>query len=250
MAKAKNDLCGKCKKFRVSNVKYQLCILCNFERLHNGLSIQEYRKLNIKENKLKKAKTMEFTLLKDPLLNQEGSCSIDGCLNSLYTKKDGGFCQYHWKIKKANEKIKDGKIPKYPNIKPVSDKKREGETELSKIKKEEKEKHINNNGSVCEGCNKHASFLDYSHILSVKQREDLKLDRDNKNLFCRTCHEDWESWNPKKMFALICIWENLKYIRKNDSETYFKIYFKCIDNGMMKEAQQMDKIDEEFKQNL
>jgi len=100
---------------------------------------------------------------------------------------------------------------------------------MSAIKRAAKIKHFDDTGNICEGCGKPHSGLDYSHILSVGQRKDLELEKDNKNLLCRTCHQTWESWNVEKMFKLNCIYNNLEYIRAMDEQTFWKIYFKCID---------------------
>lgn len=75
----------------------------------------------------------------------------------------------------------------------------------------------------CKGCGKTEKHLDCSHILSVKHRKDLELIRENINLFCRTCHIDWESGDIIKMIALHSFEKDLAYIKANDVGRYNKL---------------------------
>ncbi len=240
------DVCCKCHKFKVINKTYQLCRFCNHERTHNGENIFQTSSKKAKEKREEKVSRMKQALLKDPLLNDQ-CCSITGCLNKKFTKKNGGLCLYHFNIEKNNQKQKKAKKRTYVSQQSIRQKKIK--QELSVIKNEEKQKHYDQTGNTCEGCLKSFPILDYSHILSVGQRPDLELVRENKNLLCRKCHEKWESWDPNIMFTLACIDYNITYLRKIDKESFWKLYFKCVDNLMMVEAKKMETIDEDFKLN-
>lgn len=75
----------------------------------------------------------------------------------------------------------------------------------------------------CKGCGRSEKHLDCSHILSVKHRKDLELIRENINLFCRTCHTDWESGDIIKMIALHSFEKDLAYMKLNDIGRYNKL---------------------------
>lgn len=75
----------------------------------------------------------------------------------------------------------------------------------------------------CWGCDKGGVPLDKSHILSVKHRKDLELERLNINLFCRDCHVDWEGGSIHKMAALNTFEKDLLYIRSKDRGRYNKL---------------------------
>lgn len=84
--------------------------------------------------------------------------------------------------------------------------------------------------SECQGCMKNTDQLDRSHILSVAQRPDLQLDPRNINLFCRSCHEKWESGDIFKMSSLLSFTKDMRYIFDMDSVRYYKILLKLEDN--------------------
>lgn len=75
----------------------------------------------------------------------------------------------------------------------------------------------------CKGCGRSEKHLDCSHILSVKHRKDLELVRENINLFCRTCHIDWESNDIVKMLKLHSFEKDLQYMKENDPGRYNKL---------------------------
>lgn len=91
----------------------------------------------------------------------------------------------------------------------------------------------NHNTYNCQGCgiSGYTVHLDCSHILSVKQRKDLELIKDNIQLLCRNCHNDWESWEIKKMLNLHCFKSNLDYLKYNDQIRYNKLLIKIEENG-------------------
>lgn len=230
-----NRLCVSCIKRPIFNKTYGLCRICNHKRIHPEENFFEKKKRKNEEYIQNKIEKMRFSILRDPLLN-DNICSEIGCSNPVSTKKSG-LCNFHNKIKKEKVKISIKSIDKKTKNKKEIEVKRK----LSKIKSKAKEGKY-----ICEGCDKN-KLLQYSHILSVAQRKDLEIDENNKNLLCQTCHSDWESWDAKKMFNLSCINYNLNYIRQNDEKTFWKIYYKCIDSEMYKEAKEMEKIDEEYK---
>src|SRR5690606_14450969 len=170
------------------------------------------------------------------LSKEKKFCCVKGCFNTWYSDKYGNYCQeHHIQMRKdynRYEKKNKEKVVK---------------NELSIIKNKEKELHKEKTGNRCEGCGQYHSNLDYSHILSVKQRKDLELEKDNKNLLCRQCHENWESRNAQKMLSLECFYNNMKYIRSVDKERFWKIYFIFNDELMINECNKLEEIDNEFK---
>lgn len=222
-----NQLCIKCQKYIVINKTYGLCRLCNYERTHDGKNYFDKQKEKTTQKRLEKVEEMRFSLIRDKFLNSN-VCKELGCGKTV-VNKTLRLCNFHNKNRLNQQKRKK------------TNKEFEIKSKLSEIKKNVKKDKI-----ICEGCLKNKQ-LQYSHILSVAQRKDLELEINNKNLLCQSCHLDWESWNPEKQFTLACIDYNLNYIRKNDEQTFWKIYFKCIDHQMIAEAKKMENIDEEFK---
>lgn len=224
-------LCCKCQKYKISNKKYMLCSFCNYERTHDGMNVWEVNKIKQSNKPKPKPRDLSLAILRDPILiSRTRLCKVIGCTNTVKGKT--GYCTSHTIVKTKNKKRTQQKI----NQSEIT-------IQLKELKNTTKQKH----GTLCEGCGKHHSFLDYSHILSVGQRKDLELDPENKNLLCRSCHQDWESWDMEKIFNLNCVDYNLAYIRKSDEQTFWRYYFKCIDHQMFKEAKIMEKIDDEFK---
>jgi DNA-directed RNA polymerase subunit RPC12/RpoP len=76
----------------------------------------------------------------------------------------------------------------------------------------------------CKGCGKTEKHLDCSHILSVKHRKDLSLEKANINLLCRTCHVKWESGDLLRMISLNCFEKDLQYMKEQDPGRYNKLF--------------------------
>jgi hypothetical protein len=231
--KSEHNICGNCRRFPVTNKKYGMCRFCNYERTHPGDTFENKEKRKRTEKIEEKIEKMRFSIIRDKLLN-DNVCSKLGCGNTI-TNKTFKLCSFHnanrlsqIKRSKSSGRVKEDQV----------------KSKLSQIKKEAKLDQV-----ICEGCGKN-SLLDYSHILSVGKHKSLELDKKNKNLLCRTCHQDWESWNPNKIFMLNCIDYNLNYIRKKSEQTFWKLYFKCIDHQMFKEAKIMEKVDNDFKKEI
>ena len=97
-------------------------------------------------------------------------------------------------------------------------------TQLSQLKNNIREKAISNDMYFCWGCGRGGDQLDCSHILSVRQRKDLELEEVNINLFCRECHQNWESNDVVKMSSLLTFEKDLDYIKQKDKTRYNKIF--------------------------
>lgn len=103
-------------------------------------------------------------------------------------------------------------------------------------KGEEKEKKtqgaklrsIERRGDACEGCGTHDALTN-SHILSVKQRDDLRDDETNIQPLCMSCHIRWESWSVEEMIKLLCFEDNMKYIEQKDEGKFWRYMYKVID---------------------
>lgn len=121
----------------------------------------------------------------------------------------------YWKSKKPPKPIKQQT-------------KKEGaiKSALSELKTEIDMDNVLDGTYYCKGCGKSHVGLDKSHILSVKQRKDLELLKQNMQLLCRSCHMDWESWDVVRMGKLLCFEENLQHIYAYDYETFQKIMTK------------------------
>lgn len=94
---------------------------------------------------------------------------------------------------------------------------------LSTVKTNIELEAVQNDLYYCKGCGYSHPGLDKSHILSVKQRKDLELEKENIDLLCRECHMDWESWDILRMGNLNCFERYVEYISRMDNETYNKI---------------------------
>lgn len=100
---------------------------------------------------------------------------------------------------------------------------------ILKVKKEIRDSAKDSNTYFCQGCLRTDKKLDNSHILSIKQRSDLATDKDNINLFCRECHEDFESGNIERMTKSPTFLKDMRYIYEHDTSRFHDILFKMID---------------------
>lgn len=128
---------------------------------------------------------------------------------------------------RASERV-EAKVPrtiraKFKPVKQQTSTEAEIKRKLHSLKSLIEQKAIDGGVHYCWGCGRIEISYDKSHILSVKQRKDLELDEDNINLFCRTCHEKWESGDIQKMIVLNSFESDLLYIQKHDSKRYNKI---------------------------
>lgn len=100
---------------------------------------------------------------------------------------------------------------------------------LSDIKKSIEMDAIQEGNYYCWGCGVSKLGLDKSHILSVKQRKDLELEKENINLLCRDCHMDWESNDIERMLKLDCFVKDFEYIQLKDKARFNQILTKIIE---------------------
>lgn len=176
--------CSECKKDTIIvNRTKWLCDDCNFSRLHKGKSREDVAKEKQKENQLKMR---------------------ENTLKSIETHSDSFKQKQRFKIKQTTSKQAS-----------LNQK-------LSQIKNEIALEAIQNDEYFCKGCGS-SSEIDKSHILSIGQRKDLELVKENIQLLCRRCHIKWEGGNYSKMSSLWCFNDNLEYIKKVDLGKYHKI---------------------------
>jgi hypothetical protein len=115
----------------------------------------------------------------------------------------------------------DKQFKKKPKpIKQKSTKQTVRQQELSTLKKTIEVEALQNNEYYCWGCGQAKGGLDKSHILSVGQRKDLELLKENINLFCRTCHQTWEGGIIHKMITLNSFKKDLLFIQQYDRNRY------------------------------
>ena len=181
--------CNSCNLDKlIVNKKYGICDDCNFARLHNGQSKAEV----YSDRKKEKDQSKPFNWYEDKIPS------------SLLQKKPI--------VVKTRIKIK-----------PQSSKQKEVSQQLSILKSNIEIEALQDSKYYCWGCGCAKGGLDKSHILSVGQRKDLELIKDNINLFCRTCHNDWESNDILRMLKLHSFEKDLQYIKENDVSRYNQI---------------------------
>lgn len=100
-------------------------------------------------------------------------------------------------------------------IKKQTPKQRARKYELSLIKQRIREQAYEDNKYYCWGCGISGVKLDCSHILSVGRRPDLELEEPNMNLFCRDCHDHWESNNEERQKKLLTYEKDIAYVEAN-----------------------------------
>lgn len=154
-------------------------------------------------------------------------------------------------VKKYLEKQKNKPVvqpKKIYTIKNQSKKETTQQNQLSTVKTNLRIESQQEDKYYCWGCGVSGQRLDCSHILSVKQRKDLELDKENMNLFCRDCHDRWESWDIEQMLFLETFLKDLLYIHKNDNRTFQRIIIKMnelvlyINKGLVIEEKILEKL--------
>lgn len=108
-------------------------------------------------------------------------------------------------------------------LKQFTSKRAEREKELRDIKSQ-----VVVREAECSGC-RCSRGLTNSHILSIKQREDLMCLKENIQPLCMSCHADWESWSVERMIKLECFEENMKFIERYDDGRFWRYMYKIID---------------------
>lgn len=124
------------------------------------------------------------------------------------------------------QKNKEPKPVKVYTIRQQTTKQAKREDELSKLKKKIRQEAIDAEMYYCWGCGDGSQNLDCSHILSVRHRKDLELDKKNINLLCRDCHDKWEQNDLEGMLELMCFEKDLEYIKNNDSKRFNRLLTK------------------------
>jgi len=134
----------------------------------------------------------------------------------------------------SKHEVAQGKAPKEREVKKYYIKPKKSEIKvksaLSELKTQIELEAVQNDEYFCNGCGVSYPGLDKSHILSVGQRKDLELFKENIQLMCRTCHMKWESWNIQQMITLHCFERNLEFIKEWDIETYNKLTTKLAEH--------------------
>lgn len=99
---------------------------------------------------------------------------------------------------------------------------------LSQVKKEIELEAIQDGSYYCKGCGSGVA-CDKSHILSIKDFQDLELDKENIDLLCRKCHEKWESRDIQQILTLECFDRYMEFMSRKGVEWYNKFITKMID---------------------
>lgn len=177
-------------------------------------------------------------------VDKSGSCVGVGCNSNMIVNRTYWLCVKHNHERIHGESIEDtarkqqlkyqekykqkqevkGKIGfgGMLKIKQSTTKESKQKADLSKVKLKIRLEAIQNDTYYCKGCGK-GGDLDCSHILSVRERKDLECDEENMNLFCRDCHNKWESNDIEQMLELLSFEKDLLYIMKHDTKKYNKI---------------------------
>ena len=157
------------------------------------------------------------------------------CANCAHFQKYGEsiFATNQRKLREKQlqyrEKKKETPVTPKKRIVQVSEKQKEINEQLKKVKDKITEHAFNTNSHYCVGCGVTSITLDRSHILSVKHRSDLQMDKNNIQLLCRSCHNVWEHGKIDAQINLNCFLESVEYIYKNDSERFQKLFHKLLD---------------------
>lgn len=149
------------------------------------------------------------------------------CSDCNFERLHNGVSRAQVYKERTSERV-EAKVPrtiraKFKPIKQQTSNEAETKKKLHELKVSIEQKAIDNGAYYCWGCGVGGNSFDKSHILSVKQRKDLELDENNINLFCRDCHNAWESGDLEKMIVLNSFESDLLYIQKHDSKRYNKI---------------------------
>lgn len=125
----------------------------------------------------------------------------------------------------------ESKVPRKKKLQSIGQslKEKQIKEQLATLKQAIEQQAIDEGRYYCWGCGKSSTGLDKSHILSVKQRKDLELEKENINLFCRKCHNDWESGSIEKMLSLNTFEKDFEYIMQHDSTRFNAILLKIED---------------------
>lgn len=152
------------------------------------------------------------------------------CEECNYRRLHNGVSRAQVYQERVKERV-ESKQPKITRIKYQATKEASLKKQLSEVKSLIEKKAIDQGVYYCWGCGQSGVVLDKSHILSVKQRKDLELDEANINLFCRNCHNSWESNSIEKMIVLESFENDLLYIREKDSKRYNSILLMIEEYG-------------------
>lgn len=147
------------------------------------------------------------------------------CPDCVFRKNHGGKSKqevYSERASQQPKKIYTFKRSSKP-IKQQKESEAEIKRQLSALKRDIEIEALQNDMYYCWGCGDTSNVLDKSHILSVKHRKDLELDRANINLYCRRCHIAWESWSIAQMVQLLTFEKDIEYIQVKDPIIYKKI---------------------------
>lgn len=241
-----------CNNTHIQNKKYNLCGDCVFKKSHGGKSKQEVyqerakERFNIKVTKIDKENKLihirfkpdkptkhikvnigfnkdESRYVQDEISKQN---EINQNLAELEARRDAKARGEEFDLEEFERERsivivdKSKKKKKQKPIKRVSGEQSLFNQQLSKIKIEIEQDALSNDSYFCTGCGKSYPGLDKSHILSLKNRKDLGLEKANITLHCRTCHLKWESGDIAIMHELLDFDKNLKYIQSVDLSYY------------------------------
>lgn len=211
--------CTNCDNNKpIVNKRYNLCDDCNFMRLHDGKSKAEVYSERSRQNKIAKQ----------------------------FKESDGVMTQDEFDRLGNGDFIKGFENKKRKPLRQQTAKQAGQQVKLNRLKQKIELEAIQNNEYFCWGCGNAKGGLDKSHILSVGQRKDLELIKANINLFCRKCHNDWESGDLIKMLNLNSFEKDLQFIKENDTKVYNKlldaiIYFITYSDTIEVEQELIDK---------
>ena len=181
-------------------------------------------------------------------IDKSGPCVFEGCTSTRIENRTKWLCQEHNHLRRHGETIQNTnnrkqqeylvrsrekqknkvptKVTKVYHIPNATKKESKTKDELSKLKLKIRQDATDNDRYYCWGCGNGGEGLDCSHILSVRERKDLECVEENINLFCRDCHNRWESNDIEQMFELLTFEKDLEFIRVNDTKMYTKIIYK------------------------
>jgi hypothetical protein len=206
--------CFECNKnTNIVNRTKWLCTYCNTNRLSKQL-ITKKREEKIICKKCKKENTIvnnTHTLCQECNHLRIHKKTIQETLLEQQQKQ-----QQRERLKPIKKQKTTQQVRKEQNTKQL----------LSELKKEIENEALDNDTYYCKGCGASYLGLDKSHILSVGQRKDLELEKENIDLLCRDCHVKWESGDILKQSSLNCFERYLEYIKMKDTPKYYSLISK------------------------
>lgn len=122
------------------------------------------------------------------------------------------------RLEREKQQAKATKPKAVYEIPKQSEKKKEREKKLAKVRQKAKKEFTS-----CQSCDNPEGPLDYSHTLSVKQYPQYEDDPDNGVIECRKCHHIWENRPLAEKMKLKTFRSRVAYIMRTEPRHWNKM---------------------------